>query len=1333
MCAAAIHGQLAAKAWFDCGSTPRDQQPDERNRVPFRKGFGSSLVFRTYHRRAAPLPSLRPTPPCICRVPKDGNFGLPMGGRDLLRRFPRPPLWTRGAGGAHVRPPETSHPMSLLHRLHAIPNRVAAGFPLLGFGRWLANNLLVLLACGAAALLCPAPVHAVIVNSSDLGRTASSASWHPTGTARDPGRGASAPGGPGVPRVDSVPRDVTSGPIPRLDLLTGRPTQGGPGQATAGGESLETELDVDPADAEASSELRLLRLMNGQVAQGLSLAQLVRLWERASLGFLYRMEMFWEQFPSFYLYFLFLLTLSLCLLGGLIIYGGRMGILINGKPRVIRDFPDAVWKAWSFLCGAYVMETQWGPRLLGLALFLGGVMTFSLLTSSLSVQMKARLEDVRMGLYPEVTEVGHVVVVGVNEHLLPLLKQLDHSYAARGGGLTRQPAPASASLGVTSVSKSAAVPGGRVRLGRLSPAEWPLLGPILRPKQTVIVLTDRERSQVEAKIRPLCRQLRNLNVLVRTGDLSSRWSYRQAAVSHARCLVVLADRDEESEVDAEAILRVLALRKLAEGEGGPTVVVQVLRSNTARIIEGLGGLRLGVLEDMSSRLLVQCARQKGLAAVYHQLLANPNTSFCSRHYPEMAGLRYGQIRKALREGVLVGVITPPPPPLPLHESAKATDPALPIQFNVPHTGSMAAAGVSMSADASPAVVAAAERPVTMGAAPRVGATAKGEAKGPLMAHPSSLSGHLSKPSTAGAAGGAAGGVHASHAARGHGSDVGGVGAKAPAPGLGSAGAASFYHGVGTVTFQPAESQVIQPTDRLLLLMGRHQWDRLPPSLWELRRQADEEARARARQSAWDAGSLAARAMFPTYWRRWVLPGVAESRDPVGRDHGSIPAHGGTSSALGFANNVRDGSRRSAGRPEKAPRPSAGLADAQGQVARETDWGAAQDAMDAGVRQAGPAGAGVKGEGGAVVPLGSLGTNPASAAARVAAGQPAHHSLKRIKSVKHATWNTLDMDDGAAPQPERFLMCGWREGVAEMAFQLDASCPPGSEMLVLSEQPVDARQRVMRARLGKARLRNLRLRHVLGSPTSGFDLQAALVDCMVEREPLHQGSSSERRGSLHAATAGGWSHHPVSSARNMAPDPARVAWDQDCHVQDVAVSSARDSLPLGPYKLTVFAIREGGWYGSRADKQTLFSVLQVDNICRSKGIYAYNLVAEVENRKLGEGVAEEVSNVTSVSTTDLMARLTGQVVENTENNAVWGELLSKHGFEIGIRDVGVYMDPFNEDLSFREISERAWAMGEIAIGYHNSSQGVVLNPQPQSQSVKLGVKGSVVVLHNPHAG
>eukprot|EP00899_Mesostigma_viride_P011963 jgi/Mesvir1/20768/Mv07887-RA.5 len=1139
MCAAAIHGQLAAKAWFDCGSTPRDQQPDERNRVPFRKGFGSSLVFRTYHRRAAPLPSLRPTPPCICRVPKDGNFGLPMGGRDLLRRFPRPPLWTRGAGGAHVRPPETSHPMSLLHRLHAIPNRVAAGFPLLGFGRWLANNLLVLLACGAAALLCPAPVHAVIVNSSDLGRTASSASWHPTGTARDPGRGASAPGGPGVPRVDSVPRDVTSGPIPRLDLLTGRPTQGGPGQATAGGESLETELDVDPADAEASSELRLLRLMNGQVAQGLSLAQLVRLWERASLGFLYRMEMFWEQFPSFYLYFLFLLTLSLCLLGGLIIYGGRMGILINGKPRVIRDFPDAVWKAWSFLCGAYVMETQWGPRLLGLALFLGGVMTFSLLTSSLSVQMKARLEDVRMGLYPEVTEVGHVVVVGVNEHLLPLLKQLDHSYAARGGGLTRQPAPASASLGVTSVSKSAAVPGGRVRLGRLSPAEWPLLGPILRPKQTVIVLTDRERSQVEAKIRPLCRQLRNLNVLVRTGDLSSRWSYRQAAVSHARCLVVLADRDEESEVDAEAILRVLALRKLAEGEGGPTVVVQVLRSNTARIIE--------------------------------------------------------------------------------------------------------------------------------------------------------------------------------------------------APGLGSAGAASFYHGVGTVTFQPAESQVIQPTDRLLLLMGRHQWDRLPPSLWELRRQADEEARARARQSAWDAGSLAARAMFPTYWRRWVLPGVAESRDPVGRDHGSIPAHGGTSSALGFANNVRDGSRRSAGRPEKAPRPSAGLADAQGQVARETDWGAAQDAMDAGVRQAGPAGAGVKGEGGAVVPLGSLGTNPASAAARVAAGQPAHHSLKRIKSVKHATWNTLDMDDGAAPQPERFLMCGWREGVAEMAFQLDASCPPGSEMLVLSEQPVDARQRVMRARLGKARLRNLRLRHVLGSPTSGFDLQAALVDCMVEREPLHQGSSSERRGSLHAATAGGWSHHPVSSARNMAPDPARVAWDQDCHVQDVAVSSARDSLPLGPYKLTVFAIREGGWYGSRADKQTLFSVLQVDNICRSKGIYAYNLVAEVENRKLGEGVAEEVSNVTSVSTTDLMARLTGQVVENTENNAVWGELLSKHGFEIGIRDVGVYMDPFNEDLSFREISERAWAMGEIAIGYHNSSQGVVLNPQPQSQSVKLGVKGSVVVLHNPHAG
>eukprot|EP00850_Spirogloea_muscicola_P017731 SM000155S01660 [mRNA] locus=s155:313039:320250:+ [translate_table: standard] len=260
----------------------------------------------------------------------------------------------------------------------------------------------------------------------------------------------------------------------------------------------------------------------------------------------YKLDVLIEKFPITYVLLLFIACGSLITIGGLLFYHYR------GKRQL---WEDALWDSWASVCtSSYHLKARTRvDRAIGFCLALGGLLFYSLLTSTMTAQFRGHMEWLREGAHSQVVESGHLVVVGTNSHLLPLLRQLNRS---------------------------------------------------------------------STFVRP---------------DVSSR----------------------RYDADADAILSTLALQPLLEGRS-VDVVVEVSKKSTADLVAGLTRMQLSPVEDLSSRLFVQCARQRGLKNVYRRLLdygANNGRDVLSlRSYPQLAGLLYQDLRRGFPEAVICGLV-----------------------------------------------------------------------------------------------------------------------------------------------------------------------------------------------------------------------------------------------------------------------------------------------------------------------------------------------------------------------------------------------------------------------------------------------------------------------------------------------------------------------------------------------------------------------------------------------------------------------------------------------------------------------------------------------------
>ncbi|CAI5962161.1 unnamed protein product, partial [Closterium sp. NIES-65] len=131
---------------------------------------------------------------------------------------------------------------------------------------------------------------------------------------------------------------------------------------------------------------------------------------------------------------------------------------------------------------------------------------------------------------------------------------------------------------------------------------------------------------------------------------------KKVSVSTARALIVLAEAENADAADARALRVVLSLTGVREGLRGH-IVVELSDIDNQQLVKMVGGrmVETVVAHDVIGRLMIQCARQPGLAQIWETLLGFENCEFYTKHWPELVGKTFREVLLSFPDAVPCGL------------------------------------------------------------------------------------------------------------------------------------------------------------------------------------------------------------------------------------------------------------------------------------------------------------------------------------------------------------------------------------------------------------------------------------------------------------------------------------------------------------------------------------------------------------------------------------------------------------------------------------------------------------------------------------------------------
>lgn len=281
------------------------------------------------------------------------------------------------------------------------------------------------------------------------------------------------------------------------------------------------------------------------------------------------------------------------------------------------DYFEALWWATGRVADAGTMGDDQGTLIRGIALFttLCGVGVVALLIGLVSSTIGDKIEDLRKGKSPVIDE-GHTLILGFGEKIFAILREL------------------------------------REANSNLSHA-------------SVVILSETEKEEVENTVKERMGDMLSTRVIVRQGSPYSVHDLRKVGAGRAKSIVIIsADPGDDAEdadgaADMNAIKSLLALRRIKGALAKNHAVVELVDADRQPVIEqlGTGGVEVVAMAETLSRMMVQTARQNGLAAVYRDLLTYEGSEFYFKNFPELKGQPFGVAQWKMKDAVVCGVRT----------------------------------------------------------------------------------------------------------------------------------------------------------------------------------------------------------------------------------------------------------------------------------------------------------------------------------------------------------------------------------------------------------------------------------------------------------------------------------------------------------------------------------------------------------------------------------------------------------------------------------------------------------------------------------------------------
>ena len=272
---------------------------------------------------------------------------------------------------------------------------------------------------------------------------------------------------------------------------------------------------------------------------------------------------------------------------------------------------EAMWWSWGRVAdpGSGAQDTGTGVRAAEIVTTLSGVVLFALLLGFVSDSVQAKIADLRKGK-SLVVEHDHTLILGFNDKAVSIIKELAEANESRGDSC-------------------------------------------------IVILSERDKEEVVDSLLEHfgAPKLRTTRIVVRHGSAFSPHDLLNVRAQDARSIIVLSDDGSASQGDVRVVKTVLALTRGLGTRLRGHIAAELLDLEHKDVVTSIdtNHIEVVVARDFLGRLLVQTARQTGLAQVYSMLLSFDGDEFYLLPPPaNMAGKSFGEIWSQVSQGIVVG-------------------------------------------------------------------------------------------------------------------------------------------------------------------------------------------------------------------------------------------------------------------------------------------------------------------------------------------------------------------------------------------------------------------------------------------------------------------------------------------------------------------------------------------------------------------------------------------------------------------------------------------------------------------------------------------------------